>query len=163
MSSRVLEPGQAEAGFIRRKALTAHNNASMRTVVDIGEHGTFVLDEPIGHGGGGTGPSPLQAVLGALCGCESVTFHRTARELGFEYDSLDFEASFTIDVRGRQGDRSVRPHFQTVRVRAVVATQEPADRLQAVVEETEARCPVLNLLRDADVDLRMEWVRDSEG
>lgn len=46
---------------------------------------------------------------------------------------------------------------------AVVATQESAERLQVVVEETESRCPVLNLLRDAEVDLQMEWVRDAEG
>ena len=102
-------------------------------------------------------------MLGALCGCEAVTFRRTATERGFRYRSPDFEAAFTIDIRGRQGDRSVRPHFQTVRVRAVVASDEPMERLAAVIEETEARCPVMNLLLDADVDLRIEWVRDSGG
>ena len=163
MATRVLSQADAQPDFIRRKAMTAHNNASMRTVVDTGEYGTLVLDEPAAHGGTGTGPSPLQTVLGALCGCESVTFRRTATEMGFAYDSLDFEAAFTIDIRGRQGDRNVRPHFQTVRVRAVVATEESEDRLRAVVEETEARCPVLNLLRDASVDLQMEWVRDHEA
>ena len=71
-------------------------------------------------------------MLGALCGCEAVTFHRTAAELDLHYESLDFEAAFTIDIRGRQGDRSVRPHFQTVRVRAVVATAEPVLRGRAV-------------------------------
>jgi uncharacterized OsmC-like protein len=150
-----------QTDFIRRKALTAHNDASMRTVVDAGEFGTMVLDEPTAHGGSSAGPSPLQAVLGALCGCEAVTFRRTADEMRFVYDSLDFEAAFTIDIRGRQGDRSVRPHFRTVRVRAVVATDEPEARLTEVVEETEARCPVMNLIRDAHVDLQIEWVRDA--
>jgi uncharacterized OsmC-like protein len=161
--TRVVDQTDATEGFVRRKALTAHSDASMRTVVDTGEYGTFVLDEPVRHGGGGSGPSPLQAVLGALCGCEAVTFKRTADEKGFAYDTLDFEGAFTIDVRGRKGDRTVRPHFQTVRVRAVVATDEPEERLREVVEETEARCPVLNLLRDAQVDLRMEWVRVTGG
>ena len=32
-----------------------------------------------------------------------------------------------------------------------------------MIEETEARCPVMNLLLDAKVDLRIEWVRDSGG
>ncbi len=147
-------------GFVRRKAVSAHNDASMRTVADFGEFGRMVLDEPVPHGGTGGGPSPLQAVLGALCGCEAVTFRRTATERGFSYDCLDFEAAFTIDIRGRQGDRSVRPHFQTVRVRAVVATEEPVEALAAVIEETEARCPVMNLLLDAKVNLHIEWVRD---
>jgi len=151
------------SGFVRRKTVTAHNDATMRTVVDFGELGTVTLDEPVRHGGTGQGPSPLQAVVGALCGCEGVTFHRTAAERGLRYESVDFEVAFTIDIRGRRGDRSVRPHFQTVRVRAVVATAEPTPALAAVIEETEARCPVMNLLLDAKVDLRIEWVRDSGG
>ena len=149
-------------GFVRRRVLSAHNGATMRTVVDCGESGRVVLDEPAQHGGTGEGPTPLQAVLGALCGCEAVTFRRTATELGLSYSALDFEAAFTIDIRGRQGDRSVRPHFQTVRLRAVVTTSEPIGKLTAVIEETEARCPVLNLLLDAKVDVRMEWLR-SDG
>ena len=163
MTSPATDPSGASSGVIRRKALTAHNDGSMRTVVDVGEFGRLVLDEPVAHGGSGAGPSPLQAVLGALCGCAAVTFHRTAVEMGFAYDSLDFEAAFTIDIRGRQGDRSVRPHFQTVRVRAVVATDESEERLVTVVEETEARCPVFNLLHDAKVDVQMAWVRDTGG
>jgi hypothetical protein len=50
-----------------------------------------------------------------------------------------------------------------VRVRAVVATADPAAALAAVIEETEARCPVMNLLLDVKVDLRIEWVRDNGG
>lgn len=159
--TRVVERADAAEDFVRRKTLTAHNEATMSTTIDAGEFGTFVTDEPVPHGGTGEGPSPLQAVLGALCGCEAVTFNRTAADLGFDYDSLDFEAAFTIDIRGRLGDRSVRPHFQTVRVRAVVATEESPEAFAAVVEETEARCPVMNLLVDAGVDLQVEWVRDA--
>jgi uncharacterized OsmC-like protein len=150
-------------GPLRRKTLTAHNEATMRTAVDFGESGRLILDEPTAHGGTGEGPTPLQAVLGALCGCEAVTFRRTATELGLAYSALDFEAAFTIDIRGRQGNRSVRPHFQTVRVRAVVSTAEPIEKLAAVIEETEARCPVMNLLLDAQVGLRIEWLRDADG
>lgn len=147
-------------GPLRRKILSAHNEATMRTVVDFGDAGRLTLDEPVPHGGTGEGPTPLQAVLGALCGCEAVTFRRTATEMGLAYRALDFEAAFTIDIRGRQGDRSVRPHFQTVRVRAVVSTASPIETLAAVIEETEARCPVMNLLLDAKVDVRVEWLRD---
>jgi len=61
----------ANSGFVRRKTVTAHNAASMRTVADFGKFGRVTLDEPVPHGGTGQGPSPLQAVLGALCGCEA--------------------------------------------------------------------------------------------
>lgn len=159
MSSEVVEATELEQSTVRRKTLTATNDATMRTVVDTLHYGTFVTDEPEAHGGTGDGPSPLQAVLGSLCGCESVTFNRTAKEFDFSYEGIDFEAAFTIDIRGRQGDRSVRPHFQTVKVQATVTTSETEERLREVVEEAEARCPVFNLMRDADVDVRVVWVR----
>jgi OsmC-like protein len=103
----------AGSGFMRRKTISAHNDATMRTVADFGEFGRVTLDEPVPHGGTGQGPSPLQAVLGALCGCEAVTFHRTAAELGLRYEPVDFEAALTIDIRagratGRCG-RTSRP------------------------------------------------------
>lgn len=48
-----------------------------------------------------------------------------------------------------------------MRVQAVVDTDESEERLREVVEETEARCPVFNLLKDADVRLEMHWLRRS--
>lgn len=147
--------------WLRRKTLTATNPASMRTVVDYSEFGVSVLDEPVNAGGSGDGPSPLQAVLGALCGCESVTFRRTATDMDFTYEAIRFDAAFTIDIRGRLGDRSVRPHFQTVRVRAIVTTDSPLSELEAVIRETGARCPVMNLLLDAKVDLEVDWIREN--
>ncbi len=145
--------------IIRRKTLTATNEAGMFTLIDFDEYGHFATDEPIEHGGTGEGPSPLQTVLGALCGCEAVTFRRTATEMDFDYEGISFEAEYTIDIRGRMGRRDVRPHFQTIRVQAVVTTAETEERLHEVVEETEARCPVFNLVSDAGVNLEMSWVR----
>ena len=135
----------------------------MRTLVDAGDFGTLVLDEPANQGGTGEGPSPLQAVVGALCGCEAVTFRRSATEVGLHYDGIAFEGAFSIDIRGRLGDRSVRTHFQSVRVRAIVSTSSSIDELAALIEETEARCPVFNLLRDASVDVQISWLRESNG
>ncbi|NND84384.1 MAG: OsmC family protein [Acidimicrobiia bacterium] len=145
--------------IVRRKAITVRNDAGMMSIHDFGEYGHFATDEPIAHGGTGEGPSPLQTVLGALCGCESVTFNRTAAEYGFAYTGIDFEAEYTIDIRGRMGVEEVRPHFQTVRVQATVETNETAERLAQVVEETERRCPVFNLINDAGVQIQVQWVR----
>ncbi len=125
--------------------------------MDYAEAGVQVTDEPVAAGGGGSGPTPLQSVLGALCGCESVTFRRTASEFEFDYERIDFEAACTIDIRGRSGDRSVRPHFQTVRLSATVVTHESQESLDRLVEEVEARCPVMNLMKDAGVRLDVRW------
>lgn len=159
MATRVVDSADSDQPIIRRKSVAVRSDGGLRAEIDAGKFGSFVTDEPVEHGGTGEGPSPLQAVLGALCGCETVTFGRTAREMEFAYSGIDFEGEFTIDIRGRLGNTEVRPHFQTVRVRAVVATGEPEERLTAVVEETERRCPVYNLLRDAGVRVEMVWVR----
>ena len=153
--SGVLSPVPED--FLRRKTLTAESDGAMRTIVDYGEFGIGVTDEPIAHGGGSAGPSPLQAVLGALCGCEAVTFRRTSQEMAFEYERLRFEGAFTIDIRGRMGDRDVRPHFQTVKLLITVVTSQSEESLAAVIEETEARCPVMNLLIDAGVTVDVRW------
>lgn len=145
--------------IIRRKALSASNTATLATRVDFGEYGQFTFDEPSAHGGSDLGPSPLQGVLGALCACESVTFGRTAEEMGFAYSGIEFDAAFTIDIRGRQGARGVVPHFQSVKVEATVTTVETEERLRSVVEETETRCPVFNLIKDAGVRIDMVWIR----
>jgi len=159
MATEVVNADDMREPIIRGKSLKVSNDGSMMAVHDYGEFGTTVTDEPIAHGGTSEGPSPLQAVVGALCGCESVTFHRTAKDMDFAYDGIEFEASFTLDIRGRLGVRGVRQHFQTVRVEAVVTTDESEERLAEVVEETEARCPVFNLLTDADVNMTVRWVR----
>jgi uncharacterized OsmC-like protein len=159
MATEVKSGFDTSEPIVRRKMITAVNHASMMTEMDFGEFGYFATDEPVAHGGSGEGPSPLQAVLGALCGCESVTFRRTATELDFDYDKIEFEAEFTIDIRGRLGVRGVTQHFRTVRVQAVVTTRESEERLREVVEETEARCPVFNLINDAGVNLEVHWIR----
>ena len=109
--------------------------------------------------GPATGRHRCRAVLGALCGCESVTFSRTAAEMGLDYRGIDFEAEFRLDIRGRLGNRNVRPYFHTVRVEARVDTDAAEDDLRAVIDEPERRCPVFNLLSDAGVELEMQWIR----
>ncbi len=36
-------------------------------------------------------------------------------------------------------------------------TDEPAERIAKLRKNVEYRCPVMNLLRDADVDLDVTW------
>ena len=161
MTTKVISEADFTQPIIRKKSVSVRSHGTMRAEIDSGPFGTFVTDEPEAHGGTGAGPSPLQAVLGALCGCETVTFRRTADEMDFHYSGIEFEGAFTIDIRGRLGMESVRPHFQTIRVQAVVATEESEARLREVVEATEKRCPVFNLIKDAGVNLEVLWVRKS--
>ena len=164
MSARVVEAQEHSTPVVRRRRIKASNAATMRTEIevqadDLVTSHRYVMDEPVKGGGTGEGPTPLTTVLSALCGCESVTFNRTAAEMGLEYSGIEFVADYTIDIRGRNGDRTVRPHFQSVRMEAAVTTSATAEELAAVVAETEARCPVYNLLNDANVRVETVWVR----
>jgi uncharacterized OsmC-like protein len=162
-TTQVLPEDRVDRPLVRRKTLTAVNRGAMRTVIDFGDAGSLTTDEPVEQGGTNDGPTPLQAVVGALCGCESVTFHRAAEERGFAYRGITFDAEFRIDIRGRMGHPGVRPHFQVVRVEAVVETNESEEELASIVEETERRCPVFNLIRDAGVRLEVRWLRKPVG
>ncbi|MDH4248692.1 MAG: OsmC family protein, partial [Deltaproteobacteria bacterium] len=114
MATGVISEKDFNQPIIRKKSVTVRSSGTMRAEIDAGPYGRFVTDEPVEHGGTGEGPSPLQAVLGALCGCEAVTFRRTADDMNFQYSKIEFEGAFTIDIRGRMGLRTVRPHFQTI-------------------------------------------------
>ena len=161
--TEIVDERDVSKPIVRRKKVSAVSRPGYQSQLDFGEYGTLVCDESVAGGGEGAGPSPLQVVLGALCACERVTFERTSRDLGFAYERLEFEAAYTIDIRGRMGVKDVRPHFQTVRLQATVVTEETAERLGEVVRETEARCPVYNLISDAGVKLETLWVRAAGG
>ena len=47
--------------------------------------------------------------------------------------------------------RGITQHFKTVRLEINVKTNENAQRLQEVVTETELRCPVYNLIKNAEL------------
>ena len=91
-NTQIVRHEMLEKPIIRRKSLSALNRGGTRTVIDFGDAGQIITDEPIDQGGTNDGPTPLQAVVGALCGCESVTFHRTAEDQGFAYREIAFQA-----------------------------------------------------------------------
>ncbi|MDA8313944.1 MAG: OsmC family protein [Actinomycetota bacterium] len=140
-----------------RTTLRARNEEGVRTVVTTRDGQSLVTDEPVGRGGTGSAPTPLETVVGALCGCSAVTFERAARELGLDYEGIDFDAGYRLDRRGLLGEAEVRPYFDTVDVDARVRTTAPSELLAQVVEVTEHRCPVRNLLVDAGVALTITW------
>lgn len=125
-------------------------------------HGlVLVTDEPVAHRRDRDCAAPDRRRR--ACGCSAVIFGRAAEELPSPYDGIDFDAAFTLDLRGLFGEAAVRPHLQRVVVQARVRTAESPERLTTVVEVTERRCPVGNLLGDAGVALSTDWVPGAPG
>ena len=140
-----------------RRLLTARNDGGLRTVVYTSGGPGMVTDTPVSSGGSGTALTPLETVLGALCGSTGATLATVAREAGFGYDGATFEASFTLDPQNPAAQPGARTYFRTVRVEIQVRAARPGPRLADVARVTEQRCPIRNLLADAGVTVDMIW------
>jgi uncharacterized OsmC-like protein len=66
------------------------------TTITAGHH-MYYLDEPEKLGGHDLGPNPLQALLGALIGCETITAVAVAKEMKIDLYQLSF--SVTGEIR----------------------------------------------------------------
>ena len=137
---------------IRR--VSARNEGSTRTVMMVRDH-IVVTDEK----GTNTGPTPLELTLSSLMGCEGVIINRCAEAMQFAYTAVDMEADGEVDQRGSRGVQGVRPYFNWVKMRIQVHTEEPQDRFDRLIRNVEYRCPVMNLLKSADVDVQIQWER----
>ncbi len=134
--------------------LKAHNDATCRTVVSVREH-EIVTDEKTGAN---TGPTPLETVLGGLAGCEAVMIYRVAEALGYDYSGVDMEVQGEVDGRGSRGVRGVRPYFNWVKMNITIRSNDTdPKKLETIKKNAEARCPVMNLMKDAGVDVETNW------
>ncbi len=133
----------------------ARNENGSRTAVSVRDTPGFALDEPLERGGTNTGATPVETVIGALCGCDSVITHICAGLLGFKYAGIEYDAESTVDIRGPAGVKGVRPYFEKLVVNITMYTDEPADRVAKLERNVAQRCPVSNLIKDAGVDLQM--------
>lgn len=137
----------------------ARNHGGTRTMVQVRDFAPVFTDEPASLGGTNTAPSPLETVLVALVGCDGVIIHGVANAMGFGYAGVDFSCQSQIDVRGPKGVPGVRPYFESATLEIVIYTDETERRLEQLRKNVEFRCPVMNLLRAADVHLDVTWTR----
>lgn len=130
----------------------------LASTIKSGTH-TFQIDEPVSQGGTNTGPNPLQALLGALIGCENIIAHAVAKELDFDLQGISFSAKGELDTRGLMGDPGVRTYFQKVEIIAEVQTTESEERIRQLQETTDRRCPLFNTIKAADVEIVTTWTK----
>ncbi len=150
-----VDPNKLKIGV---RKVSARNEASPRSVMKVRGH-ELVTDEP---NDGNTGPTPLEMTLSALCGCEGVIINRCAKAMRFKYSALEIEADGEVDGRGSRGVRGVRPYFNWVTLNIRLFSDETPERLEKLKKNVEYRCPVMNLFREADVDIQANWELVSE-
>jgi len=132
------------------------NRGGARSEVTVRDF-RLAMDEPEARNGTNTAQSPLETVVSALIGCKGATINSVAHAMRFAFAGIASEAASVIDLRGPRGVRGVRPYFESVGLRLVLYTDEPERRVTQLIRNVEHRCPVANLLRAADVDLRVQW------
>lgn len=140
-----------------------------RSAISVRDLPPLWLDEPRDLGGSNQGPTPLESVLGSLCGCTAMIVHIMQREMRFELQGLRCEADGVVDVRRAEMKRSgkkyseVEPiahHFHQVRQRIYIVTPEDDERLAGLERQVARLCPVSRLLEDAGVDFQVQWIRE---
>lgn len=117
----------------------------------------FRVSEPTGLGGNNSGPNPFQYLIGAFEGCIAVVVETVAAERGYQIDGVDIEITGTLDLRGFEGVEGVSPHFQTVIGSVKITADLDIEQFGVLVNETERRCPIYNLIKDAGVTPQIEW------
>ncbi len=145
-----VDPNKKLIGIREVRAL---NDATARTISTVRDF-EIVTDEPTGSN---TAPTPLETVLSALVGCEGVIINRCAEAMKFAYSGVEFACAGQVDARGSRGVVGVRPHFETVDLKVTLHTNEPPERVAKLRKNVELRCPVMNLLSDAGVEMNVAW------
>jgi uncharacterized OsmC-like protein len=141
--------------------VSGKQTSGMRTDVRARQF-NLVIDEPESLGGTDEGANPMEYVLAGLAGCASVMLRMIAKEQDLEYERVSFDIRGTLDLRGFEGVPGVCRHFQTGdRFGSEVVTSD-AKKLQKVAVAIEDRCPAFNLLKDAGVDITLDWIAVTE-
>lgn len=150
-----IDPSTKKIGIRHVKATNA---GGTRTKIQVRDFDPVYTDEPASLGGTNSAPSPLETVLVALVGCDGVIINGVATAMKFQYAGVDFACESQIDVRGPKGVPGIRPYFETARLDITVYTDETDERFQRLRKNVEFRCPVMNLLNAAEVDMTVNWV-----
>ena len=130
----------------------------MKTTVKAKQH-EIILDEPPVVGGNDAGPDPLSYLLASLAGCENIIANMVAQEMNFDLQSLQFDVKGQLDPKGMRGQEGARVFFEKVWFKASVLTSESPERLAELKEITDARCPVLTMMKASGIELETEWVK----
>lgn len=120
-------------------------------------HFGFTVAEPESLGGTDESANPIEYLLGSLNGCISVVIESVANDLGIVVDGISTHATGTLDLRGFRGTADVSPHFQQLTLTLTLRSDASTATLEELRAQVQRRCPVLNLIRDAGVDLREVW------
>lgn len=99
-------------------------------------------------GGDGTNACSGDMLLQSLVACSGVTFAAVATAMELNVQSARIEAIGTMDFRGTLGvDREVPVGLTKIELSFHIDSEEPADRINKLIQLTERYCVVLQTLK----------------
>ena len=136
--------------------------------ISTNTHHTLQTDIPKSMGGTNTAPQPVETLLAALLGCTQATAIFVARQLQLEILKMEFDDM--VAIRDEQGALSLpidkvpdipsRVQEITGTVRVYTPETIPMEKLELLKEQTEARCPVANMMIASGCQMNVEWVQE---
>ena len=123
---------------------------------------TFYSDQPLDVGGKDKSPTPIELIAGAVNGCVTIVLEVVAKELDITLYDIKTESYAHIDTRGFLGIADVPTHYSDYRLDIEITTDANEEKLEKLKRVSAKRCPAVNLLRDAKVDLDIHWIINTQ-
>jgi uncharacterized OsmC-like protein len=108
---------------------------------------TFDADHPVVLVGRDNGPTPVEYVLHALAACLTAGLANIAAARGITLTEVRSTVVGDIDLNGILGlNPEVRNGYEGITVRFTVKGDAPAEKLQALVEQSRGRSAVFDII-----------------
>ena len=135
---------------------------------------TIQTDVPQKMGGKDTAPQPVECLLSALIGCTQATAIYVGRMMKprLLIDRIEFDIHGYRDERGAlalpiDNLPSISARLQcvsgTVKVYFKNGMNVSDEELSILAEQTEARCPVANMMYASGCDMDIKWINGSSS
>lgn len=116
---------------------------------------TLDADHPAVLVGRDNGPTPVEHLLVALASCLTAGIGNIAAVRGVTLYEVECEIEGDMDLRGILGlSKAVRNGYEQIRVNFKIRGDAPAEKLQAIVEQSRARSAVFDVLTNG-VDVKL--------
>jgi uncharacterized OsmC-like protein len=130
-----------------------HNRGTIDDYYGVGEERThersfvFDADHPAVLVGQDHGPTPVEFVLHALAACLTAGLANIAAARRVRLTEVRSTVTGDIDLNGILGlDPEVRNGYQQITVRFTITGDAPAEKLRELVEQSQARSAVFDIL-----------------
>ena len=119
---------------------------------------TVESDQPEKLGGTNTAPTPMELIIAGVEACIAVVITTVAQELGIRVSDISSYVIARQDTRGQKGTADVQPYYYSFHLTLVIGTElSDTDALRALTARVERRCPALNLIKDANTSVTVDW------